>query len=459
MVHKYRPQLTPVQAADYAPEIVLGKTGRAGNERDDPWHPWDDAFMAGHQMVTPKYIATPDVGLAEVINRAVTECAGAERIYIGLEPGVYEGPVYVPSLRWNGQSVPFTLFGVHPDPAKTVICADIDAEMPGDEYHQRFSERFRDHHVSIRAIFDRIAGKDKITTANASVLRIENDDCQLRHLTLKNTYNADRLPADDETGKTRAAFQQSTGQHQAVALLVAGADRVHCENLNLESYQDTLYLKSPAPFTTVRSYFRGCKIAGDVDFIFGQTTAYFTACTIVSRGSRALHSWVAAPSTNIRTPFGFVFDHCTFAHDNSDNAHAGRFSLGRQWFEAVRATPYGTPTVPGYQCIIAEQSEYTPPTGTISRATLEAVGKCVILRSGIGRHINPAAPWDDWNGGQFDRDGNYEPGPWNARFRPVQLTCADLFRHLDGWLAEQDVDLSDIPPETVLLAEFENYDI
>lgn len=460
MARELRPQLTKAHADAYSAENVLRYSGTAGSEISDPWFPWQDAFMAGQQEVKPDYIATPETGLAAVINLAITNCAGRDRIYIGVKPGEYVGPVYIPECKWQGHDVPITLFGMHPDPRRTVLAANVDAEMPGTEYRDRFARIFVGHAPDILAIFERIAGRDKITTANASVLRVENDGCQLRHLTLKNTYNADRLPqGPDDSGVTRAAFQQSTGQHQAVALLVAGADRVHCQNLHLDSYQDTLYLKSLAAFTTSRSYFKGCKISGDVDFIFGQTTAYFTDCTIVSRGSRAPHAWVAAPSTNIRTPFGFVFNTCIFTHDGSTNALKGQFSLGRQWFEGVRATPYGTSPLAGYACDLGTVSDYDEPHGTISRATLEAVGKCVILRSKIGAHINSAAPWDDWNGGTFDRTGVYTPGVWNPRFRPVQFSVGDLQSEIGDWLEEQGVELSDISPDTVLLAEFDNHDL
>lgn len=460
MIRDLRPQLSDEQASEFSPDKVLRLTGLAGNERVDPWEPWVDDFMAGRAEGAATYTVKNGGALQHTINRAVTACAGPDRIFIALEPGVYDGPFYIPALKWQGCSVPITLYGLDRDPTKTVLRANIDAEMSGKEYRDRFAGRFAGHDPQITQIFETIAGRDKITTAHASVLRVENDECQLRNLTLLNTYNADRTPeGSDLVGGTHASFQQSTGQHQAVALLVAGADRVHGENLHLESFQDTLYLKSPALFTTARSYFKDCRIAGDVDFIFGQTTAYFTGCAIISRGVRALQSWVTAPSTNLRTPFGFVFDDCLFAHDNSLNAHTGLFSLGRQWFEAVRATPYCAAPDPAYRCDMGPVSAYNHPTGAISRATLEAVGKCVIMRSDIGTHINPAAPWDDWGGGSFDRAGIYTSGPWNPRFRPVQFTAADMTRLLGDWLHAQRVDLHDVRTDTIFLAEYKNQDV
>jgi len=232
-----------------------------------------------------------------------------------------------------------------------------------------------------------------------------------------------------------------------VALLIAGADRVLVQNVTLRSFQDTLYLQSPAKGQTVRACLTGCDIEGDVDFIFGQSTAWFECCTIRSLGSRARHAWATAPSTDIRTPYGFVFQDCDFTHDGSAAARAGRFSLGRQWFEGVRATPYRQSPVPGYRCTLGPVSAYDPPVGTISEATLNSVGKCVILNSRIGAHINAGTPWDDWAG-----EG------WNPRHRPAQYTAADLLDHLGPRLAEQGLSYDDIDPSMVFLGEYCNED-
>jgi pectinesterase len=178
----------------------------------------------------------------------------------------------------------------------------------------------------------------------------------------------------------------------------------------------------------VRAYLDRCRIEGDVDFVFGQAAAFFRRCELRSLGSRAAQSWVTAPSTHIRARYGFVFDDCDFTHDDSAAARRGRFLLGRQWFEGVRATPYGASPVEGFRCRLGPVSEFAPPDGAISRATLEAVGKCVVLNSRIGPHINPAAPWGEWNGGEWSREGSYRPAPWHPRFRPVQARPGDFPR-------------------------------
>lgn len=226
-------------------------------------------------------------------------------------------------------------------------------------------------------------------------------------------------------------------------MLVAGADRVQEQVVAQKSFQDTLYLQSSAKGETVRSRFLRCDIEGDVDFIFGQSTAWFERCTIRTLTSRAAKSWATAPSTGIRTPYGFVFNDCNFTHDG--NARPGQFHLGRQWFEGVRATPFGLPDIEDYIVTIGPVSAFDAPRGTISLATLNSIGKCVILRSLIGDHIDAAAPWDEWSS-----------NTWNPRHRPVLYRPADMLTPLADWLRGQGHSYNDICLEMLFLGEFHN---
>lgn len=419
--------LTDGQAQAFRREAVLSRTGPAGNERIEPWAPWAMSADPPSDMVV-----APDE-LQAAIDRVLHE-GGRHRRHIRLSAGQGAGPVYIPK-----SAPPLTISA--PDGAR--LDAPVDAEMSGAEYRRRFAGRFARAHSDTRAIFDRIAAKEKITTHNASVLRIEADDTVLRGLSIENTYACDRASAAPAGAVPDAQGRYSTGQHQAVALHVAGADRVVLDGLELTSFQDTLYLQHPGAFSTARTYVTGCRIAGDVDFIFGQATAFFDDCTIISRGDRGAMSWATAPATSIGTSYGFVFDGCRFVSDRTAGAAPGRFLLGRQWFEGVRATPYGTPDVPGYVCRFGDASRYDPPEGTISRATLESVGKCVVLRSTLGPHLHPTMPWGDWNGGDYGEDGTYLPAPWNPRFRPVQTGPARMAERLQNWLAREGLRLSE----------------
>jgi pectinesterase len=115
-------------------------------------------------------------------------------------------------------------------------------------------------------------------------------------------------------------FENSTplGGSQAVAIKTS-ADRIAFRNCVFTSFQDTLYV------TGGRDYFRDCTINGSVDFIFGNATAVFDHCTIVSSHPGA----VTAANTQAGTAVGMVFLDCTLtkAADLQDNS----VSLGRPW--------------------------------------------------------------------------------------------------------------------------------
>ncbi|SIT87390.1 pectinesterase [Yoonia rosea] len=429
-----RPQLTEDAADRFRRDNVLRYVGTAGAERDDPWCPVPlDA--AG---LRPDYVVGPGGGYAsvqEAVNRALQEQRHG-RVVIGVAAGVYCGLVYVPRA-----SFAVTLIGLGASPSDVVLAENIDAEMQGPEYIRRFASHFANAPENVAKLYRRIAGLSPISTAHASVLRVENDGFQLLNLTVQNTYNCDRSQGGDLAVNALGQFRN--GQHQAVALLVAGADRVQVQNVVLSSFQDTLYLQSPTKGETVRSSFVDCDIEGDVDFIFGQSTAWFERCTIRTLTSRAAKSWATAPSTDLRTPYGFVFNACNFTHDGK--AQQGQCYLGRQWFEGVRATPFGAADIPGYRVNVGPVSFFDPPVGTISRATLNSVGKCVILRSLIGDHIDTTAPWDAWSGNE-----------WNPRHRPALYRASDMLSPLADWLREQGQTYEDICPDMPFLAEYQN---
>lgn len=465
-----RPQLSDQQYASFRRQSVLCYSGVFGAESVEPWDPVA-AVQSGTGCVVADYVvdfrhesetSTHFCSVQAAVNQAVLDVGRGRksaRIHIDIAPGDYEGLLYVPRLLDQGRDISISLIGQNADAAATRLHANIDAEMRAGEFIERFAVQFADAPSSVRNIFDKIAAAPaEISTANASVLRVENNGFQASNISVQNTYNADRvaLTGEQQKGGERSSIQQASGQHQAVALMVAGADKVFCHNLRLQSYQDTLYLRSPDAHSTARSCFLDCDIEGDVDFIFGQATAFFQHCTVRSLGSRAEHSWAVAASTCLYAKYGFVFDDCDFVHDGSVAALAGAFSLGRQWFEGVRATPYGVSPVQGYRCELAEASAYAEPAGTVSKQTLLSVGRCVIMNSRIGRHINPAAPWDAWNGGSYTREGVYQSAAWNPRFRPAQTTISCISEQLQGWFSAQGWQPNVEHASDVLLGEYNN---
>ncbi len=408
------PELTQEQAEGISPESVLGA--------------WAAADFANRQA---RWRVSPGQSVQRVLNAAIRDARttdSAERIVIALDPGHYEGPVIVPDLHVGGRAVPVSILGV--GARHTTLAAATHIRMTGSEYRTRYGASFANSPPEVRALFDALAASNTIGNTHCAVLTACSAGFEASGFAIENRYNCDRTTgAPLEPGAIRnAAGQWSDETHQAFALTLHGAQS-RLRNIALKSFQDTLYLAGGAE----GAHLTGCIIEGDVDFIFGPATAVFERCEIRSRGSRSANSWATAPSTPLDRPYGFVFINCDFTHDDSPNARAGRFRLGRQWFCGVRATPYGAPTVPGYTCRLGDTSAYDPPHGTISPETLLAVGKCLILHSRVGAHIDPQHPWDDWKGGQYAPDGIFRPVRWNARYRPVQYDLSDVTRYLAGW--------------------------
>lgn len=302
-----RPQLAEAQARAYSYREVLGD-----------WDPLSDSLTkddapAPDLIVDPA--AEPDGrrvfrSVQAAVNEAVrrgTQDGQRERIRILLRPGTYEELVHVPEAP-----APITLYGDGPDATKVRIRA----------------------HAAVGA-------------ALSPVFLVRSVGFQAKNLTIENPHNKDR-------GDTRDLSQ-------AVALRVEDADRAQFENVRLLGYQDTLFLAATSPARPPRAFFHRSYVEGDMDFIFGEATAYFLDTEVRSLGDRAV-SYALAPSTRYKSRHGFVFERCRFTHDGTPNALAGVFKLARQWSRAV-----------------------------------DAVGKVAILNSTIGEHIDPARPWADWS--------------------------------------------------------------
>ncbi len=443
-----RPQLSAAQARQYAYGEVLKYVGPAGKETVDPWDPLTDPLAKGARF-SPDYVVDQAAKadgvktfntVQEAVDRAVRDSAAhpAKRLYMLVKPGTYQELVYVPAA-----TAPLTMYGDGKDPAATRITAKLDASVTGAAYSARYGAQFAKAAPGAQAMYATIKDRDVIGTFGTATVWVQNNGFQARNLTFENGYNKD-------TGNARAESLPNINNvhHQALALQVDGADKAQFENIRLIGFQDTLYLKSPRIGSTSRSFFNKSYIEGDVDFIFGDSTAYFHQTEIKSIGDRGL-SYVAAPDTHLKTRYGFVFDNCRFTHDGSVNARQGTFYLMRQWFHSARCTPYGAVPVDGYACLLGDINGYQAPTGTIARVSLEAVGKMVVLNSRIGAHINRRQPWSDWN-----KKGGLP-------YRPVQYNSDDYWNNLikAGIDPLKDLGYTAKPtPADIFIGEFNNQD-
>lgn len=420
-----RPQLTAEQARAYDYREVLKYVGPVGSERIDPWDPLADPLVTQARLPADYVVnaRAPADGITRfatvqaAVSRAVLD-GGRRRIVIRLTPGTYDELVYVPPA-----SPPITLVGDGPDPAATRIRAALDASTTGAAYRQRYAAQFEHAAPAVRALYDGLKDLAALGTYGSSTVWVQADGFQARNLTIENAFNreerrdgavkhaecsGDRCP--DTTGGSRV-------HHQAVALRVDGADRVQFEQVRLLGLQDTLFLSSKDYVNTTRSFFHKTWIEGDVDFIFGDTIAYFQDCDVKQIGGRPA-SYALAPDTSRRAKYGMVFNGCRFIGDETTEAKDTSFYFARQWFHNQCCTPYGQVPVEGYTCTLGEADVYQAPNGSIRKRTLEAVGKAVILNSRIGAHIVKTHPWSEWN-----RNGT-------LAHRPAQFSSDDWWNNL-----------------------------
>jgi polygalacturonase len=457
-VRNPRPQLTLEQTRAYELREVLKYVGPLGAERIDPWDPLADPLANGARL-TPDYTVdastkadgvTRFASVQAALNRAIAS-AGGRRVHIRIQPGVYRELLYVPA-----GAPPVTLFSDDPDPRAVRIVASLDASTTGADYRQRHGAEFDGAPAAVRAMFEQLKDLPALSTFGSATAWVKADGFQARNITIENGFNragtkarsecvGDRCP--DNTGGSRV-------HHQAVALRVDGADRVQFENVRLLGLQDTLFLNARDAASTVRSFFHKSYVEGDVDFIFGDTIAYFEDCEVKQIGGRAA-SYALAPDTSRRAKYGFVFSRCRFTSDRAAavkaDAQPTQFYLARQWFHNQRCTPYGWIATDGYRCRLGDADVYRAPEGTIRKRTLESVGKAVILNSRIGAHIDREHPWSEWNrnGTMAHRPAQFGSDDYRANLQNVNPAVGlDTARALDG--------MTPPVPAEIYLGEYNN---
>jgi polygalacturonase len=307
------------------------------------------------------YVAADGTGDFYSVQRAV-DAAPDTGANILIGPGVYREVVSIakPNIRMRSNN---------PDASKTVI------------------------------VFDKSAGTSGGTLHSATV-EIKADDFFAENLTFANDWNAThpQLPAGS----------------QALAVLVTG-DKAVFRNMRLLGNQDTVYVGSRncrpdgQPCIPTRQYFRDCYIAGNVDFIFGDSKAVFDHCEI----HNTLHSegFVTAQAKHYPDEdSGFVFNHCKLTADPDVTG----VWLGRPWRDYA---------------------------------------KVIFLNTEMGDHIVPAG-WREWHPGEthrletvyyaeFNSSGpGAHPGERDPHTR--LLTAAEAAQYetktfLSGWDPEQEL--------------------
>lgn len=181
-------------------------------------------------------------------------------------------------------------------------------------------------------------------TFKSFTMNVSGDGFQARNLTIQNDYHL-----------------KDPAQSQAVALAIT-ADRAVLEKVRLLGAQDTLYAASKKDKPS-RQYFKDCYVEGHVDFIFGDSKAFFDRCQIHG----IAHPEVLITAQSKSSPeqdSAYVFDRCLITAD----AQTGKVYLGRAW------RPYATVVFMRSRIEAALEPagwrEWTPgKTDTLSTAT------------------------------------------------------------------------------------------
>ncbi|XP_075482139.1 putative pectinesterase/pectinesterase inhibitor 51 [Primulina tabacum] len=220
----------------------------------------------------------------DAVNAGPDDSGSGKWFVIRIKEGVYEETVRVPLEKKN---VVFIGDGM----GKTVISGSMNVGQPG------------------------------MTTYESATVGILGDGFMAANLTIQNTAGPDA--------------------HQAVAFR-SDSDLSILENCEFIGNQDTLYAHS------LRQYFKSCRIQGNIDFIFGQSAAFFHDCLILvaprqlnpEKGEN--NAVTAHGRIDPGQSTGFVFQNCII---NGTDAYMALYSskpsvhknyLGRPWKEYSR---------------------------------------------------------------------------------------------------------------------------
>lgn len=208
--------------------------------------------------------------------------------------------------------------------------------------------------------------------------------------------------------------QKSTGQ--AMAVRQRGKRAVY-KNVTLQGIQDTYYLNK----ADATAYFETSTIAGEVDYVYGDGTAWLEKCNLYNTGA----GYITAPNTQPGY-WGFVMNECTVS---GADAAAGKFCLGRPWGDSPHATFINTtfnqlPTEAGWgkmqDGLVLRFHEY---------GSVDANGSNIDLSKRSLDACSPAADSDNpvltaEEAAKYTIGGVF--GEWNPQALTVQLAAPEV---------------------------------
>lgn len=178
-------------------------------------------------------------------------------------------------------------------------------------------------------------GGGTLGTRDSWTMRVINSDVHVARLTVENAFDFDANARKADADPTKLAGTQG------VALaLTERADRTVLDDVRLAGHQDTFFAQAG------RAYVRRSEVRGTVDFIFGAGRVVFDSCDVVSldrptRPADGVNGYVAAPSTDVATPYGFLFVRSRLLKERPAMA-AGSVMLGRPWHPSADPRAVGS---------------------------------------------------------------------------------------------------------------------
>jgi pectinesterase len=266
-------------------------------------------------------------------------------------------------------------------------------------------------------IFDDYAGnsshhhRDGWGTPGSATLTINADDVRVSGFSIENDF--DYLANDAREKSDPNKLRDS----QAVALLLdVESDRVLFDEVNIYAYQDTVFTNGG------RAYIRNSRIAGNVDFIFGNGALLIENSDVISRPRGKPmpvgkpQSYITAASTQLSQPYGITIAHSRLLKAEGVPKHS--VSLGRPWHPTTDF----------------EDGRYADPN---------AVAQVSFISCFMDDHILPAA-WGSMSGTARDGTKSLIFGPEDSRYFEVASTGPGANRESQAIAWDKQPKLDDI---------------
>lgn len=180
--------------------------------------------------------------------------------------------------------------------------------------------------------FDLCEDGSKRGTFRSYTMFIDAHDIYMEGLTIENSAGDGR-----KVGQALALYAEGEGLKFRNCRFLGHQDTIFTGPLPDEAVNHGGFVgpKENAERINGRQWYDNCYIEGDVDFIFGGASVFFSNCTICSLNrDMDVNGYVTAPSTPKGQKYGYVFDGCDFV---SKDCKPDTVYISRPWREYGQA--------------------------------------------------------------------------------------------------------------------------